>query len=216
MIRNVIFDWSGTLVDDLQAVWTSTNFTIQKCRFPAISLDQFRSEFCLPFDVFYERVTPGVSLDVLEGWYKESFKEEQKNVRPLPYAREFLDYCKNHNLKTLLLSTIHPDHYRVQSESVQFDFDVEYIQVMDKREKISQILSENKLLPEETIFIGDMQHDIETAKLGGVGSCAVLTGYNKRSQLEEANPDFIANDLGHLKESLDLSSLKWPPIDSLS
>ena len=87
---------------------------------------------------------------------------------------------------------------------------------MDKRKKISQILSENKLLPAETIFIGDMQHDIETAKLGGVGSCAVLTGYNKRNQLEQANPDFIANDLGHLKESLDLSSLKWPPIDSLS
>ncbi len=216
MIRNVIFDWSGTLVDDLEAVWVSTNFTIKKSGYPTFSLDQFRSEFCLPFDVFYERVTPGVSMNLLETWYKESFKEEQKNVRPLPYAREFFDYCKKHNLKTLLLSTIHPDHYRVQSESARFDFDVEYIRVMDKRKKISQILSENKLLPAETIFIGDMQHDVETAKLGGVGSCAVLTGYNKRNQLVEANPDFIANDLGHLKESLDLSSLKWPPIDSLS
>ena len=215
-IRNVIFDWSGTLIDDLQAVWISTNFTIEKCGLPALSLDQFRSEFCLPFDAFYERVTPGVSLDILEGWYKESFKEEQRNIRPLPHAKVFFDYCKNHDLKTFLLSTIHPDHYKAQSKTVCFNFDMEYIRVMDKRKKIFQILNENKLLPEETIFVGDMQHDIETAKLGGVGSCAVLTGYNKRNQLEEANPDFIANDLGHLKESLDLSSLKWPPIDSLS
>jgi len=216
MIRNVIFDWSGTLVDDLEAVWISTNFTIEKCGHSALSLDQFRSEFCLPFDAFYERITPGVPLDLLEEWYKESFKEEQRNIRPLPHAKAFFDYCKNSDLKTFLLSTIHPDHYKVQSKTVYFDFDMEYTRVMDKREKISQILSENKLLPAETIFIGDMQHDVETAKLGEVGSCAVLTGYNKRNQLEQVKPDFIANNLGHLKESLDLSSWKWPPVDSLS
>ena len=211
MIRNIIFDWSGTLVDDLTAVWTSTNFTIEKCGFPAISLDQFQAEFSLPFHSFYERTTPGVSMDLLEEWYKESFKEEQKNIRPLPYAREFFDYCKARNLKTLLLSSIHPDHYKVQSEVIRFNFDVEYVRVMDKRKNIFKILEENKLSAEETIFIGDMQHDVETAKLGGIGSCAVLTGYNKRKQLEEVMPDFIAENLEHLKKVLDHNSLMWPP-----
>jgi len=211
MIRNIIFDWSGTLVDDLRAVWTSTNFTIEKSGHPKISLDQFRAEFSLPYDSFYQRVTPGVSMDLLEKWYMESYRVEQKRVRPLPYAYEFLNYCKVHKLKTLLLSTIHPDHYKVQSEAIKLDFDIEYVRVMDKRGKILSILEENQLSAKETIFIGDMQHDVETAKLGGVGSCAVLTGYNKRKQLEEVKPDFIAENLEHLKEVLDHNSLNWPP-----
>ena len=28
MIRNIIFDWSGTLVDDLPAVWQATNYVL--------------------------------------------------------------------------------------------------------------------------------------------------------------------------------------------
>ena len=50
---------------------------------------------------------------------------------------------------------------------------------------IHRILEENNLPPAETIFIGDMQHDIETARHGGIGSCAVLTGYNSLPQLRE-------------------------------
>ena len=211
MIRNIIFDWSGTLVDDLRAVWASTNFTIEKSGNPKISLDQFRAEFSLPYDSFYQRVTPGVSMDLLEKWYMESYRVEQKRVRPLPYAYEFLNYCKAHKLKTLLLSTIHPDHYKAQSEAIKLDFDIEYVRVMDKRGKILSILEENQLSAKETIFIGDMQHDVETAKLGGIGSCAVLTGYNKREQLEEVKPDFIAKNLEHLKNVLDRNSLSWPP-----
>ena len=212
MIRNVIFDWSGTLVDDLKAVWTSTNYTIRKSGFPTISLDQFRAEFSLPYDSFYQRVAPGVSMSLVEKWYMESYKVEQKKIRSLPYAHEFLDYCKDHNLKTLLLSTIHPDHYKVQSELIRLDFDIEYVRVMDKRSKILDMLRENQLSAEETIFIGDMQHDVESAKRGRVGSCAVLTGYNKRDQLAEAMPDYIAEDLGHLKKVLDNNSLRWPPV----
>ena len=30
MIRNIIFDWSGTLVDDLPAVWKATNYVLTR------------------------------------------------------------------------------------------------------------------------------------------------------------------------------------------
>ena len=55
MIRNVIFDWSGTLVDDLEAVWRSTNYTLKKSGVPEMSLSEFRDEFSLPLMNF----TPG-------------------------------------------------------------------------------------------------------------------------------------------------------------
>ena len=51
---------------------------------------------------------------------------------------------------------------------MNFSFDREYVRVMDKRLKICEILRENNLSASETVFIGDMQHDVETAKTGGI------------------------------------------------
>ncbi|MBT5321347.1 MAG: HAD hydrolase-like protein, partial [Verrucomicrobiales bacterium] len=75
---------------------------------------------------------------------------------------------------------------------------------------IAQILKEQNLLAEETMFIGDMQHDVETAHAGGIHSCAVLTGYNSRKQLEAAEPELIVEHLGELGEMLKESGMVWP------
>ncbi len=211
MVNNVIFDWSGTLVDDLEPVRVSTNYALNKEGFPGLTISQFRSEFSLPFDAFYRRVSPGVSMENIEKWYREKFVVEQKNIRPLPYAELFCNFCRENCIKTFLLSTVNADHYQEQSKSIRFNFDEEYIGVMDKRKKIAGILDDNQLCPKETIFIGDMQHDIETAKIGKIGSCAVLTGYNKRSQLEKVRPDLIVGNLGELKQVIEEADFKWPP-----
>ena len=210
MIRNIIFDWSGTLVDDLSAVWRSTNFTLKNAGRLPMSLEEFRTEFSLPFDEFYKRVTPKIRLEQLEEWYKESFEEEQKQIEPLPNALGFFEFCKTQQLKTFLLSTIHPDHYRAQSSWINFDFDRTYLRVMDKRKKIGSVLLENNLRSHETVFIGDMQHDVETAHVGGIHSCAVLTGYNTLSQLQKSRPELIVEHLGKLKSILIQNSLEWP------
>jgi ADP-ribose pyrophosphatase YjhB (NUDIX family) len=56
-----------------------------------------------------------------------------------------------------------------------------------------------------------MQHDIETAKHGGVHSCAVLTGYNTLGQLREAEPDVIVEHLRELKEILERNEFHLKP-----
>jgi len=48
VIRNVIFDWSGTLVDDLPAVWRASNHALERAGVATLPLDQFRREFRLP------------------------------------------------------------------------------------------------------------------------------------------------------------------------
>jgi len=73
-------------------------------------------------------------------------------------------------LRTFLLSTIHRDHFAAQSASTGFDqfLDHPYIEIWDKRTKILEILQKHELNADETLFIGDMQHDIETARHGGI------------------------------------------------
>src|ERR1043166_5817085 len=193
VIRNVIFDWSGTLVDDLPAVWKATNYVLSQARRTELTLEQFRAEFCLPFTHFYDKHTPDVPLPQLETWFHAHFREVQDSVCELPHAREFLEFCRARKMRTFLLSTVHRDHFQAQDAVVGFGkfLDRPYIEVQDKRKKIHDILSENRLAPEETLFVGDMQHDIETARHGGVHSCAVLTGYNTLEQLRAAGPDLI-------------------------
>ena len=204
MIRNIIFDWSGTLVDDLPAVLKASNFVLAQAGKPAMSLEQFRAEFSLPFKKFYDRHTPEVPLEKLETWFHAEFKRAQTSVIALPHAREFLEFCRQHKIRTFLLSSVHDDHFKIQCEVIGFGEFLErpYVGVWDKREKIHGILAENNLLPDETVFIGDMEHDIETARYGGVHSCAVLTGYNTLLQLRNARPDLIVEHLSELREWL--------------
>jgi ADP-ribose pyrophosphatase YjhB (NUDIX family) len=84
-----------------------------------------------------------------------------------------------------------------------------YTDVWDKRKKIHDILAENRLKPDETLFIGDMAHDVETAHYGGVHSCAVLTGYNTVDQLRLARPELIVEHLSELRGILEKSDFSF-------
>ena len=204
MIRNVILDWSGTLVDDLPAVLHASNHVFRQAGVPAMTRDEFRAEFCLPFKEFYDRHAPHVPLPQLEAWFHSAFREAQHLVTELPHAREFLQFCRARGLRTCLLSSVHRDHYAVQAALTGFDqfVDHPYIEVWDKRMKIHELLREHALAPAETLFVGDMAHDIETARHGGVRSCAVLTGYNRVAQLRTSQPDLIVEHLGELRDLL--------------
>jgi phosphoglycolate phosphatase len=210
VIRNIIFDWSGTLVDDLPAVWQATNHVFHQAGVPELTLEQFRAEFRLPFAGFYDRFIPHIAMPQLEEWFHGRLRQVQDLVVCLPHAREFLEFCRSRKLRTFLLSSVHEDHFQVQQTATGLAgyLDKPYVGVWDKRQKIHQILSENGLIPGETLFIGDMEHDIETSRHGGIASCAVLTGYNSLEQLRAAGPDLIVENLGELKAILEGQGMK--------
>jgi phosphoglycolate phosphatase len=213
VVRNIIFDWSGTLVDDLPAVWEATNYVFRQAGVPELTLEQFRAEFCLPFKKFYDKFLPHVAVEKLEPWFHEHFRRCQDSVTPLPHAREFLRFCREHALRTFVLSSVHADHWKVQAEVTGFGqfIDHPFVGVWDKRERIHAILEQHQLVADETLFIGDMQHDIETARHGGVHSCGVLTGYNDLAQLRAALPDLIVEHLGELRDILERQAMQLTP-----
>ncbi len=214
MIRNIIFDWSGTLVDDLPAVWQATNHVFRSAGIPEITLERFRAEFSLPFKDFYDRFLPGFSPAQLEKWFREEFNKAKHSVAALPYALEFLLVCKSRSIKTFVLSSVLPDAYVAQAKAAGFDDLIHrsYAGVVDKRLAIGPLMIEHQLKPEETLFIGDMQHDIETAKVGGVYSCGLLTGYNSLPQLHDSAPDLLCHNLRELISVLDARNWVITPI----
>ena len=213
MIRNIIFDWSGTLVDDLPAVLKASNFVLTQAGRPEMSLDEFRAEFSLPFTNFYDRHTPHMPMPQLEDWFHSSFRQAQDSVCELPHAREFLEFCRAQKLRTFLLSTVHRDHFAVQCRGHR-------IRRLPRQALHGRLGQAGKnprnprrkpSAPDETLFIGDMQHDIETAQHGGIHSCAVLTGYNTLEQLRAAEPDLIVEHLGELRGVLEQNDFHLKP-----
>jgi phosphoglycolate phosphatase-like HAD superfamily hydrolase/ADP-ribose pyrophosphatase YjhB (NUDIX family) len=205
VIRNIIFDWSGTLVDDLPAVFKATNHVFRQAGLDGLTLERFRAEFCLPFRKFYDRFVPHIPLPQLEQWFHGHFKKAQDSVSEITRAREFLDYCRQRGIRMFVLSTVHRDHFATQAAVTGFGvyFERTYVGIADKQAVIVDVLKENGLNPHETLFIGDMQHDMDAARTGGTYSCAVLTGYSGLDQLRASGPDLVVEHLGELREILD-------------
>jgi phosphoglycolate phosphatase len=204
MIKNVLLDWSGTLADDLSAVLHATNLIFAEYGRDPLDLEEFRTHFRLPFSEFYAEMLPEATLEGLEPLYERFFHGLNDTVELLPGARDFLEFCRATNRRAFLLSTIKTSHFEIQAGrlGVTEFFEVAYTEIMDKREKIREILHIHSLDPRETMFVGDMVHDIETARHGGVLDVAVLTGFDRIEKLLPAQPTVIARDIAAVQRLL--------------
>jgi len=204
MLRNLLLDWSGTLVDDMPPVIGATNFVLEKYGRPTLTREEFRRQFRLPFTEFYEEHLPDVPLPDLDAAFHGHFVQIQDDVTPLPGLYEFLDFCRASGRRLFLLSSMKREHYVVQSAKLGLAhyFEHPYVGVLDKRAKIGEILERHGLARDETAFVGDMIHDVETARHGGVMSIAVLTGYDSIEKLTPSKPDVVVTSLDALRKLL--------------
>ena len=214
MLRNFIFDWSGTLVDDLGPVIEATNVVLGRFGIAPLDRESFRRRFRLPYREFYAEVLPAVALEVLEGHFRQAFAAAVTPVTVLPYAQEKLEWCRAAGMRAFVLTSMDASAFQLQLAAFGWGhhFEATYSGVLDKREVIHRILATHGLAPNETAFIGDMTHDMETARHGGIASIAVLTGYNHAEVLAAASPDLIVADLGALLELLDERRATPPPL----
>ncbi len=210
MLKNLILDWSGTVVDDLDAVVRATNHVLSRFGTEPISRDIFRERFCLPWINFYKQWLPHIPREGLDQAFWEVMLPEQERIPILPHAMEFLEFARANHLPIFICSTVDSKSFWGQSNRLGVSpfLRKAYVGIEDKRKVIHQILVENQLDASETIFVGDMVHDVETAKHGGVHACAVLTGYDREEKLAEGKPDFILRDLRELRLVLE-SQNRW-------
>lgn len=206
--ENWIFDWSGTLVDDLAMVLDATNHVLRQYGKLAIGREEFRRDFQLPYAGFYEEKLPGVPLSELETHFRQGFADSEAAgvIMPLlPHAADFLSCLMAKNKRMFILSSMDADAFERHARSLGVDhfFEETYAGVLDKRNQIKEMLDTHKLDTASTVFLGDMVHDVETAHHGGVTSIALLTGYQNAEQLSQSSPHLMVDDLSHVKKLLE-------------
>jgi phosphoglycolate phosphatase len=212
MFRNLIFDWSGTLVDDMGPVIEATNAVLGKYGIAPYDREGFRRGFRLPYREFYAEILPGVSLDELESHFRPAFAAAISPVTVLPHAREKLEWARARGMRMFVLTSMDADAFLRQLHEFGMEdfFEKTYAGVLDKRELIDFIIETHALDRGETAFVGDMTHDIETARHGGISSIAVLTGYHHAEVLAAVRPDITVPDLGVLVRMLEKRQAQRP------
>lgn len=199
--KNLIFDWSGTLVNDFPPTLEATNVVLRHYGQSSMDDAEFRERFRLPYTDFYQEVLPQVALAELEDVFRMAFRASKHVVDVLPHAREMLEWGRSLGCRFFVLSSMDAGVFQEQAERLELAgfFEDIHAGVIDKRLRISLIMEKHRLVHAETAFVGDMVHDIETAHHGGVSSVAVLTGYDPRPRLEAAKPTLLLEDLSHFR-----------------
>lgn len=53
---HLVWDWNGTLLDDIHAVLGATNAAFAEVDLAPLTLEQYRATYCVPIPKFYERL----------------------------------------------------------------------------------------------------------------------------------------------------------------
>jgi phosphoglycolate phosphatase-like HAD superfamily hydrolase/ADP-ribose pyrophosphatase YjhB (NUDIX family) len=195
-------------------VLDATNRVLAVYGQPPLGREEFRERFRLPYRDFYDEVLPGVPLDELEVHFRAAFAASQEAATVLPPTRAKLEWCRRHGIRSFVLTSMDADAFHRQLEEFGLGdyFEATYSGVLDKRERILGILETHGLDPAETAFVGDMVHDIETARHARVTAIAVLSGYTRPGPLAEASPDFTVADVEGLRRLMERPLEKRPPL----
>ncbi len=200
MIRNLLLDWSGTLVDDLPGVLRAVNGMLRSAGVAELTREEFKGRFRLPYTEFFAEMLPGMPLERLQQLYLEHFPKEPEVVTLLPHAGEFLQFAAATGRRVVVLSSAPLAHVTAQAQAlgVRDAFEVMRCGVIDKRTEIHGLLAELDMAAAETAFIGDMRHDIDAGHAAGVVTIATCTGYESAETLLTAAPDMMVRDLSRL------------------
>lgn len=200
MIRNLLFDWSGTLVDDLPGVVGAVNGMLRAAGAAEMTREEFKGRFRLPYTEFFAEVLPGLAVERLQELYLEHFTHAHADIEILPHAREFIQFAAATGRRLVVLSSAPLPHVMAQAEAlgVRDAFEVMRCGVVDKRTEIHKLLAELDMAAAETAFIGDMRHDIDAGHAAGVVTIATCTGYESAETLMTAAPDMLVPDLSRL------------------
>lgn len=203
MFKYVIFDYNGTLVDDVMIGYKACNHLLRFYKLPEISLERFRETFTTPWMDFY--FANGVKSE----WIKlEAHQKEyqaihtsliSKELRLADGVAEVLAELKKRNVIIGVLSSrnIQDLTRELRLLNIYSIFDVvvgepDINKDGNQSKKKANVVIEKLNIADnsEVLYIGDMTFDVKTARDNGFASGVVFNGWQSRERLLKAKPDY--------------------------
>lgn len=201
--KNIIWDYNGTIVDDAKLAVDAENMVLASYGKAPITLDFYLDECEMPILNFYNKIFEMKNYDFAE--ISERFMQSYELLFPqaevFPEVRQMLAYIDGKGLNQAVISGFEGSRLRKSLNSFglygYFDFvsGSDDIGCGDKSERAFQMLKKHKLNPKETLFIGDMYHDYETAKYVGADCVLIAKGHQGARVLKSYGITVLENAL---------------------
>ena len=205
MIENIVFDWSGTLVNDLETTLAATNDVLAYFGGEAVDMATYRRDFTIPVLSFYEGRIPGHSLAKIDAVFFAALKRRGADSPFYGGALELLHKEKLRGRKLFVLSTMAQDilEFALAARELEGCFTGVYGNAADKSVVLPELIADHSCILDRTIFIGDSLHDVEVGKASRVRSAASLYGYTQAEKMIAARPDYVFASIAEIEAFLD-------------
>lgn len=207
MIKAVLFDLDGTLVNSLEDLATSTNFALERFGFPTHETEKFKYFVGDGMPKLIERVLPedkrdcethSLVLECFMNHYREHYIDKTSVYIGIT---ELLNCLKQRNIKLAVVSNKAQEMAVTVTEKLFGNglFDI----VCGKQEGYPpkpdptltlKVISELSVKPEECVFVGDSGMDMAVAKNAKCVPVGVLWGFREMAELLNFGADFVVSN----------------------
>ncbi|HZG55286.1 pyrophosphatase PpaX [Paenibacillus sp.] len=209
MIRTVLFDLDGTILDTNELIFRSFEYVWERKGWPMIS-----RETLTPYmgnklhDMFRE--TAGMSgdedVEELIGLYREyNWAHHDALVRGYPHVVEVMAELRGAGVRMGVVTTKIRKTSEMGLKLCGMDGFIEHIVSLDDvthakphPEPVQKALAAMGAAPEETLMVGDSAGDLLAARAAGVRSAAVAWSIKSKEDLMRCEPDYWIEDIREL------------------
>ena len=213
MIDTIIFDLDGTLLNTLEDLMDSVNYALERQGFPLRNIEEIRSFVGNGIRLLVERAVPQevVGTDTFEVCFKDfnDYYKVHMEDKTAPYdgINEMLKNIKKAGFKTAIVTN--KVDYAAQELCNRLFPEIDLVvgSVDDRPNKPAPdgafyAIDTLGSKAENTIFVGDADTDILTAKNAGLPSIGVLWGFRDREIIEAEGAEYIVETVNDLEKLL--------------
>ncbi len=210
MIKLVIFDASGTLLNDFSVTFKAVSRILLNFGKQIDDPTTFRENFKLPYWNYYidKGIATNTAKSELPALYSKFYLEMMDGVELFPEVEEVTQRLRDMPVRLAISSQTPKEALSeiLARSGIRDRFEMvvglgDYQDPKPSPESILMVLNKLGVSANETIYVGDMTEDIISAKRAGVIPIAVYrnkAAYQTRSNLEAEVPAFLIEDLGQL------------------
>lgn len=195
--KNIVWDWNGTLLDDLEVSVETINRILLENELAPISVEHYRSIFGFPVKAYYQQIGfdfsrhswEAVSIDFID-----TYRQLAGDLQLTSGIRPVLQGLQERGYKLYILSALKEDVLHEMLESYHLNqffkaiYGAEDIYASGKVTRGEELVRHEMLDTEQTVMIGDTLHDAEVADALGFDIILFSGGHNSRERLIEVAP----------------------------